>query len=187
MRSGAVRLCLVSVWWAAVGTSLPPPCPPRSSLYQRDGRDHYCIADTNDCQIKYVRNQFIRNPESPYLTLLPKETCSLCLPSCCSQQPLGAGVCSGLRLNNSLEFFGFNKTEQGWERATEEHYIFIVPARSRYKLEYYIPHGYCYILFINYKPLVRNTICAQQANAKVSTCTMGEHQDGEMCGSEDAI
>ncbi|GBP71166.1 hypothetical protein EVAR_89513_1 [Eumeta japonica] len=180
MRSGAVRLCLVSVWWVAVGTSLPPPCPPRSSLYRRDGRDHYCVADTDECQLKYVRNQFIRNPESPYLTLVPEETCSLCLPSCCSQRPLGAGVCSGLRLNDSLEFFGFNKTEQGWERSTAESHTFVVPARSRYNLTYDLPYGYGIIYFEDYgfHAYEGGVI---YGNFVALKCTEAQHHDGAMC------
>ncbi|GBP71174.1 hypothetical protein EVAR_89521_1 [Eumeta japonica] len=186
MRSGAVRLCLVSVWWAAVGTSLPPPCPPRSSLYQHDGRDHYCMADTDECQPKYVRNQFIRDPENPYLTLLPEETCSLCLPSCCSQRPPGAGGCSGLRLHNSLEFFGFNKTEQGWERSTAESHTFVVPARSSYSLRYDIPHGYCEVIVKDYGLSVFIISCALPI-IEVPACAEGQHHDGAMCVNKASI
>ncbi|GBP71175.1 hypothetical protein EVAR_89522_1 [Eumeta japonica] len=157
MRSGAVRLCLVSVWWAAVGTSLPPPCPPRSSLYQRDGRDRYCIADTDD----------------------------LCLRRAAVSGRRGRG-CSGLRLHNSLEFFGFNKTEQGWERSTAESHTFVVPARSSYSLRYDIPHGYCEVKVKDYGLSVFSMACAFPTIA-VPACAEGQHHDGAMCVNKASI
>ncbi|GBP30990.1 hypothetical protein EVAR_81888_1 [Eumeta japonica] len=148
MWTAVVQLCVVIAWCAGAYVRLPPPCAPE---YHFGGRAYHCEAGHGACPTIYVRHRFIYNADTKTKWDVQKdETCSLCLPSYCCPQSASPGVYSAVQLNGSLEFFGFQKTGQTWERWTSSEWTIVLPASPKYYL--YYPISECHVLYENYEP-----------------------------------